>query len=277
MPAGIAVWALALGALAAGALAGTAGASSRPLVAAHRGGALLWPENSLQAFRGALALGVDLLEADVHLTADDEVVVLHDATLDRTTTGRGPVRDLRLADLDAVRLRGDDGRPTREPVPTLRQLLELLRPARAGLLLEIKAGPGGRPYPGIEEKVLDLLRGAGLASRTVVMAFRPEILRRVRALAPDARTAFLVERRTVERRGAAPAETVAWARALGTTHLGVEFDLLDAAVVEAARAAGITLAVWTPNDEADLRRVIGLGADIVISDRPDRALSLAGR
>ncbi len=249
----------------------------RTRVAAHRGGARLWPENSLLAFRGALALGVDLLEADVHLTADDEVVVLHDATRDRTTTGRGPVRDHRLADLAAVRLRGGDGRPTGEPVPTLRQVLDLLRPARAGLLLEIKAGPAGRPYPGIEEKVLDLLREAGLASRTVVMAFRPETLRRVRALAPEVRTAFLVERRTVERRGAAPAETVAWARAIGTTHLGAEFDLIDASVVEAARAAGVTLAAWTPNEEADLRRVIGLGAEIVISDRPDLALSLAGR
>ena len=61
----------------------------RALVAAHRGGALLWPENSLTAFRQALALGVDYLETDIHLTADGEVVILHDPTLDRTTTGRG--------------------------------------------------------------------------------------------------------------------------------------------------------------------------------------------
>jgi glycerophosphoryl diester phosphodiesterase len=97
-------------------------------VAAHRGGAALWPENSLLAYRGALALGVDLLETDVHLTADGEVVVLHDPTLDRTTTGAGPVRDARRVDLAPLRLRARDGSATQEPIPTLGELLALLRP-----------------------------------------------------------------------------------------------------------------------------------------------------
>ena len=82
-----------------------AAAERGPLVAAHRGGAALWPENSLRAFRGALVLGVDFLETDLHLTADGEVVVVHDPTLERTTTGAGPVRDRTLADLGRVRLR----------------------------------------------------------------------------------------------------------------------------------------------------------------------------
>ena len=89
------------------------------LLAAHRGGALLWPENSLRAFRGALDLGADYLEFDVHLSRDGEVIVIHDPTLDRTTTGTGPVRERTLAELRRLRLKDRGGAATEEPIPTL--------------------------------------------------------------------------------------------------------------------------------------------------------------
>lgn len=253
------------------------GAERRPLVAAHRGGAWLWPENSLLAFREALALGVDLVETDVHLTADGEVVVIHDPTLDRTTTGQGPVRDARRAELAPLRLRARDGRPTEEPIPTLRQLLELLRPTRAGLLLEIKVGPDRRRYPGIEEAVLARLAETGLTARTRVMAFEPETLARVRELDPAVQTVWLVSRRTLEAAGRPAAELVESAGRAGVRHLGLEHRLLDAAVMTAARAAGLTVGAWTVNEEADIRRVVALGADVVITDRPDLALKVVGR
>ena len=89
---GLLLWGLALGGVSA--LLGTVSAAApdmiAPLFAAHRGGAALWPENSLLAFGNALALGVDYLELDVHLSRDGEVMVIHDATLERTTTGTGP-------------------------------------------------------------------------------------------------------------------------------------------------------------------------------------------
>ena len=100
--------------LAVLALTTPAAAQPVPLVAAHRGGAALWPENSLLAFRNALSLGVDFLETDVHLTADGEPVILHDPTLDRTTTGTGALGDRRLAELARVRLRAADGTMTLE-------------------------------------------------------------------------------------------------------------------------------------------------------------------
>ncbi|HSB61934.1 MAG TPA: glycerophosphodiester phosphodiesterase family protein, partial [Vicinamibacteria bacterium] len=209
------------------ALLGLAGAAEAPRVAAHRGGAQLWPENSLLAFRNALALGVDLVEADVHLSADGEVIVLHDPTLDRTTTGRGAVGDLRLADLAAVRLRSAGGLPTDEPVPTLAALLDLLRPSPAGLLLEIKVGRGRARYPGIEEKVLALVRGRGLTARVRLMAFEEDTLRRLRELDPAAATVLLVGRGQMRRAGATPAGSVAWATAVGARALGIDHRLLD--------------------------------------------------
>ena len=144
------------------------------------GAAPLWPENSLLAFRNALALGADYLEFDVHLTRDGEVVVIHDATLDRTTTGTGPVRERTAAELAAPAPQGPDGRGHRGAgVPTLDEVVALAAAGQRQMLLEIKtpgqdvryerrgeqavAVPGPR-YDGLERKVLDALRGAGMSS-----------------------------------------------------------------------------------------------------------------
>jgi glycerophosphoryl diester phosphodiesterase len=258
------------------ALAATAAAPATR-VAAHRGGAALWPENSLLAFRSALALGVDALELDLHMTAGGEVVVLHDPTLDRTSTGRGAVRDARLADLASVRLKTRDGAETAERVPTLAQVLDLAAPTSTEILPEIKVDAHRQRYDGIEEKVLALIRARGLLARTTIQAFQAQTIRRLRDLEPSARTMLLVGRGDVERDRARPAEAVRHARDLGATDLGMNHRLIDADVVTAARAAGIRLSAWTVNDEAGIRRMIELGVDIVMSDRPDLVKRLAGR
>ncbi len=253
------------------------GQGAGPLVAAHRGGAGLWAENSLGAFRGAVALGVDWLELDVHLTRDGGVAVIHDPSLERTTTGTGQVRHLALEDLRRARLKGADGRPTDEGVPTLEEVLDLVAPTGVGVLLEVKTGPGGERYPAIEEAVLAGLRARGLQGRTVVMSFHPGVLQRVRQLAPGIRLGLLISRRTLERQGATVEAGIGWARTLGASDLGLEYPLIDAGVLAAARAQGLRTAAWTINEDPDLRRMIGLGVDILITDRPDRALRLLGR
>jgi len=271
----IAVAGVLLPALAV-ALAASAGAPGTR-VAAHRGGAALWPENSLLAFRSALALGVDALELDLHLTADGEVVVLHDPTLERTSTGRGAVRDARLADLASVRLKTPEGAATAEPVPTLAQVLDLVAQSSSELLPEIKVDAHRQRYDGIEEKVLALIRARGLLARTTIQAFQADTIRRLRELEPTARTMFLVGRGDVGRVRARPAEAVRRARDLGATDLGMNHRLIDADVVAAARAASIRLSAWTVNDESDIRRMVDLGVDLVMSDRPDLAKRLARR
>ncbi len=263
--------------VASATLATVMAAGPATLVAAHRGGAALWPENSLLAFRSALALGVDALELDLHLTADGEVVVLHDPSLDRTSTGTGAVRDLKLADLAAVRLKTREGAVTAERVPTFAQVLDLVAPTSAELLPEIKVDANRQRYDGIEEKVLALIRARGLLSRTTIQAFQVETIRRLRELEPKARTMLLVARGGVERGRARPAEAVRRARELGATDLGMNHRLIDTDVMSAARAAGIRVAAWTPNEEADIRRMVDLGVDMVMSDRPDLAKRLMGR
>ena len=263
--------------LAFSALAPPAGSGPATLVAAHRGGAALWPENSRRAFRQALDLGVDALEFDLHMTADREVVVLHDPTLDRTSTGKGPVRELSLADLAPVRLKARDGTVTDERISTFAQVLDLAASTSVELVPEIKIDTTGQRYDGIEEKVLALLRSRGLLARATVQAFQRETIRRLRALEPKARTMFLVTRGDVERERTRPAEAVRRASELGATDLGMNHRLIDADVVSAARVAGIRLAAWTVNEEADIRRMIDLGVDMVMSDRPDLVKRLRER
>src|SRR5512145_178720 len=255
-----------------------------PRYVVHRGGAALWPENSLLAFRNALTLGARLLELDVHLTADGEVAVIHDATLDRTTDGSGPVAARTTGDLRRLRLRGPGGALTEEWVPTLREVLALAAPAGVTLLIEIKtpgaavgyerrgagvlAVPGPR-YAGLEKKVIEALSAVGMARRAFVMAFNPAVLEEVRGLAPAQPTALLVDRHQLDAAGASAVETVAWASGAGASFLGLHYTLCDASVVTAARAAGVALGVFTVNDEATMRGLAEMGVDVIISDRAD--------
>jgi glycerophosphoryl diester phosphodiesterase len=243
-------------------------------IAAHRGGAALWPENSLLAFRNAIALGSDLLELDVHLARDGGVAVIHDATVERTTDGRGAVGALTAADLRGLRLRGPDGTLTTERVPMLDEVLEAAVASPVRLLIEVKGPAGGVRYDGLEEKILAALVSAGLGGRATLMAFNPGVIARVRSLAPRARTTLLVARGAVERAGARPEATVDWAVAAGVTDVGLEHTLVDEHVVAAARAAKLLLGVWTVNDEVAMRRALALGVDIMTTDRPDIAKRL---
>jgi len=263
---------LALGVLVVAAGAGAAGAR----IAAHRGGAALAPENGLTAFRGALALGVDALELDVHLTADGVPVVIHDATLERTTTGRGAVGDIPLPQLRTLHLKARDGSVTSDTVPTLTEVLDLA-PIPVEVLPEIKTAAGGRRYPGIEEKVLAALAARRFGERATLQAFDEATIRRVRELEPTQRTMLLVSGRRLESARAEATEAVRWASALGATDLGMDHRLVDARVIAAAGSARIRLSAWTVNTEADLRRLLDLGVDLVMSDHPDLALRLAGR
>ncbi len=245
------------------------------LLAAHRGGALLWPENSLLAFRNAVALGADFIEFDVHLSRDGEVVVIHDPTLDRTTTGSGPVKDRTVAELKAVRLKDRTGALTEETVPTLDEVAAVAAKSKRRMLLEIKVDASRARYPGIEEKVLAILDRHGMAGSTVVMAFEAPTWRRVRELRPDVVTCALYSASMLGRTSLA-AELDAL-RSAGVRFIGVEHTAVDAAVVAQARAAGLGLGAWTVNDAAAMKGQIDAGVAILITDQPDVAKILLGR
>jgi glycerophosphoryl diester phosphodiesterase len=258
----------------------------RPRWAAHRGGALCWPENSLRAFREALGLGAPLLELDVHLTRDGGVVVIHDRTLERTTDGTGVVADVTTDELRRLRLRDRDGALTTEPVPMLDDVLALVAGSPAELLLEVK-GPAvpafyerraGRvhPIPGpryedLEVRTVEALDRHDMRRRTTMLAFNPDVIGAVHEVAPGMRTTFLVGAGHLTAPSASMDEMLDIALSLGVAEVGVEHTLASANVVGAAHRRGLGVGVWTVNDAALMRRYRELGVDIVTTDRPDLA------
>jgi glycerophosphoryl diester phosphodiesterase len=247
------------------------------LFAAHRGGALLWPENSLLAFTSAVALGADYLEFDVHLSRDGELIVIHDPTLERTTTGSGPVRERTMAELERLRLKDRAGAVSGEMIPTLPEVAALAARGKRRMLLEIKVDERRQRYPGIEEKVLAVLDRENMADSTVVMAFEADTWRRVRELRPDVAAGALYSPGTLRSLGLTARQALEEAGRAGARFVGLHQALVDADTVAAARQAGVMLGVWTVNEQDALRRFIDRKVDVLITDRPDLAKALLHR
>jgi glycerophosphoryl diester phosphodiesterase len=154
----------------------------RPYVMAHRGNRALCPENTLAAFRQAFADGCDILETDLHLSADGEFICIHDATLDRTTGGSGPVAEKTLAELKRISAAKGFPRFEAETIPTLAELLAILPPDVA-LALELKTDRFLEPEIG--RRLAQHLATSGVLERSVILSFSAERLRAVRKVAPE--------------------------------------------------------------------------------------------
>lgn len=243
------------------------------LLAAHRGGAALWPENSLLAFKNATALGADFLELDVHLSKDGEVIVIHDPTLDRTTTGTGPVKGKTLAELRELKLKDRAQAVTEERIPTLDEVVALAAANRRQILLEIKVDADKQRYPGIEERVFAILDRHKMVSATVVMAFEAETWQRVRALRPDARAGALYSPRALTSPPAV-ARALSDAGAAGVAFVGLGHTLVTPEAVAEAKRAGVALGAWTVNEPDAMRLLLDRGVGVLITDRPDAAKDL---
>jgi glycerophosphoryl diester phosphodiesterase len=255
---------------------GVEAASSRPLRVAHRGGAGLAPENTLAAFRAGLANGADALELDVHLSADGQLVVIHDPSVDRTTDGSGLVADMTMATLEeldaAARFRGPPS--GRQSVPRLEEVLELVagRPG-PGLQVEIKRREDGSRYPGIEERLLSALESYDMVARTVVLSFDFPTLAELRGLEPRLRTCALVGADFFKAAAGASAHRIAGTiSALGVEYVGVRERNLTPALFRALREAGLSVGAWTVDDERRMRELSALGAAFITTNRPDLLL-----
>jgi glycerophosphoryl diester phosphodiesterase len=241
---------------------------------AHRGGSALRPENTIAAFDHARDLGVDAVECDVHLSRDDEVVVIHDPTLDRTTDATGPVEAKTAAELARVdaafRFNPGDGSPYRGRslgVPRLRDLLDRYR--EMPFVIEIKG-----TNPRTAERTAAVVEAAGATGRVLIGGFNHEVLEAVRRIQPDVPTsASLVEARQAlwrSRFGFKP-------RAAGFRLFQMPFRLqgrqmFRQSFVRAARRGGLPVQAWIVDDPYDMRRLIRWGVTGIISDRPDLAL-----
>ena len=219
--------------------------SSRPLIVAHRGAAAIAPEHTIPAYEAAVAAGADALWLDVQETADEQLVVLHDDRLERTTNGRGSVRERTVRELkrlDAGRWFGWRFRGQR--VQTLSEVLERFRD-RAGFVVALRAGSD--VYPGIEERALGLLHLHGAADRALVASYDHHALARCHALDDDITLAACVAGRLLDPGGLAPPGLL--------TALCLDAGLILEQDVGACRDAGLECYLSGVAGAADARRL----------------------
>ncbi len=266
----------------------------------HRGARALFPENTLEGFRAAAALGVETFELDVGLTADGVAVVHHDVALNPdiardpagTWTGGAPIRSLTFEALrrfDVGRLRPGSRTallfPDQAPcdgarIPPLAAVLAALPDAR--FTIEVKTDPvrpeRTAPPEAMADAVLAVIDAAGAASRVIVESFDWRVPRYVRRCRGDIRLAWLTHAGTISPLwwGAAPLGSVpASVAAEGGPIWAPDYATLTQAQVREARALGLAVLPWTVNRPEDMRRLADWGVDGLISDRPDLALRLS--
>ncbi|HVO10238.1 MAG TPA: glycerophosphodiester phosphodiesterase family protein [Vicinamibacteria bacterium] len=235
-----------------------------PLVIAHRGDSAHRPENTLAAFAGALEVGAAVVELDVQLTADRQLVVLHDVTLDRTTDSRGDVRRMTLAEVRAA----SAGYPALfggawagERVPTLAEVLGLVR-GRARVLIEVKGeSVTDEVLGGVEAHTVDVVRRLEMVDQVAVISFEHRALLHLRTLAPEITRGHLFGRTTPDEVARAAADAGC---SLVMPHKSQLSDALSARV----RAEGLSLATWVVDEPEELRRLVRFGLYGVGSNRP---------
>lgn len=232
-------------------------------VFAHRGASGYAPENTLEAFALAGEQGAQGIELDVQLTKDGEVVVIHDETIDRVSTGKGAVRDYTLEELRRFSFHNHKKEYEGVQIPTLREVLEQVKPGGMEVNIELKTGIYW--YPGLEEKTVELVKAAGMENRVIYSSFNHYSVQKILELDGEAETAYLYSDVLLN------VENYAKNTGVCGLHPAV-YHLKMADFLESYRRSGLKVRVWTVNDEADMRQFIEKDLEAVITNYPDRAL-----
>ncbi len=229
---------------------------------AHRGASAYAPANTLAAFRLAEELGADGVELDVRLSADGVLVVIHDDTVDATTDGHGRVRDMTLPELKRLDAGSwFDPRFAGERIPTLEEVVEALGPH---MVLNIELKGSSWRSEGLEQAVVNLVEEQHLDKRVILSSFNPWTVWRLHRLAPHLSIGLLyAPNRSLPLRRA-------WLRPLvHPTTLHPHHSLVTPRYVTWAHAKGYRVYTWTEDDPTEMRRLMDMGVDGIITNRPD--------
>ena len=234
----------------------------KPDIVAHRGGSV-FPENSSAAFKYACTLGVEQLEFNVHLSRDDELVVIHDFDLDQTTLSSGPVRERTVTELAAVRLRGID-----EGVPSFDELMAYLATQSIRPRIEIKTDDRPGAYAKMYDRIMRALVRHDMTRRATVMAFDLEALPGFISDGIDTSLTWMnhgeISKEEFE-------ESLAGMRALGISDIGLSYGATTHAILQSVAAYGLTAGVWTVNGPGRLHYWLRMPVSYIITDQPELA------
>ena len=243
------------------------------LIMAHRGGKGLWPENTIEGYRRALEAEVDVLEIDVWRTKDNVVVVNHDETVDRTTNGKGEVRSFTLQELQALdsgyRWSVDGTYPYRGAgyhIPTLDEVLAAFPEARFNIDLKENSDA-------LISSVAEIITKHGAENRVLVASFHQSALRAFRQLSPNVPTSACVNeiiRFLILSKLRLTFTYKPNFAAFQVPPRAQFFDIVSPSFVAAAHRAGVEVHPWTINDPNEMKRLIAMGVDGIITDYPDR-------
>lgn len=212
----------------------------------HRGARAYEPENTIRSFKRALELGVNAIELDVRRTKDGELVVIHDAEVDRTTNGKGLVSELTLKEVKE--LSAEKG----EKIPTLEEALDFID-RKAKILVELKE-------VGVEGRVLDIIRVKNLEDNVIIISFYEEALKRVRELSDRVKTGLIYVRHK---------DPVGAALSLKAQYLLPMYKLVYPSLVKRAHENGLKIIVWTINTFEEAEKYAKMGVNGIASDKPD--------
>jgi|KBSMisStandDraft_5_1062788.scaffolds.fasta_scaffold44804_2 glycerophosphoryl diester phosphodiesterase len=242
--------------------------SQHILTIAHRGGARLRPENTMPAFEHAVSLGVDAIELDVRLSRDLEPVVIHDATLDRTTDAKGPVANLTVAELARVDAGGTGG-VSGTGIVTLAEVLARWRDMP--FVVELKGESAE-----LARRTVGVIAEARAGERVVIGGFNQVSMRAAREAAPAIATSASTPevRRALYRSYLSLPPKLTGYRVFQVPEIRNARRVVSPRFIRAAKRAGIPVQVWTVNEAADMRRLIGWGISAIITDRPDTAIDV---
>lgn len=238
------------------------------LIFAHRGFSSLEPENTMSAFQEAEKCGADGIELDVQLTKDHEVAVIHDEKVDRTTNGKGFVKDFTLSDLQ--KLDADyifKKKLKKRRIPSLREVFDWLAENRLLCNIEIKSYKHEHMY--LEEKVIELIRQYGLEQRVVLSSFNHYSMVHCYRLAPDVEIALLYSNPIFS--------PWMYAKGLRAGAIHPYYQTVTDEMVRLSHQNGIKVRPYTVNREKDMERLFSLGCDAIITDEPRKALQLRDR
>jgi len=237
-------------------------------IVGHRGARNLWPENSLDGFRRTRDLGIEGVEFDVHVARDGELVVIHDATLDRTTEGRGPVAWKTSTELAAIRLHDGGG----QGVPRHDEVLDIFAGTPIELHIEIKTDAEGRLYPGLEQRLIELIAARKLEAQAILTCFVPSSLETIRRLSSRQRVLASVNQKSAEALGGLEAALDRF-NAIEGCLVAVEKGLLsDQFDLCLRRIGSARLGAWVPNEPDDIAFWLAQPIRQLTTDRPDIAL-----
>lgn len=232
---------------------------------AHRGVASLFPENTMVAFQEAVRLNSNGIELDVQLTKDGVPVVIHDETLERTTNGTGWVKDTNYEELRQLNASYKFGNQFGHcPVPTLKEVCELILGTSTILNIELKNEIIS--YPGLEEKVNELIQSFHIDGQVVISSFNHESLKYFRTIAPDVQIAALSEK-AIENAGE-------YLRDLGAKGYHPNYLTVTKELVDQLNGYGIAIRPYTVNDSTVMKQFLDWGVDSVITDYPQNMIPL---